>query len=95
MRFISLTKEKLLYNKSKIKDKLTLLKMSVLDKVPSEPKEEGNILLLLSKKLYVQSFRKKISREVLEQKLKTFIFTILENGPWGVLKFFKITAIMF
>ena len=81
MRFISLTKEKLLYNKSKIKDKLTLLKMSVLDKVPSEPKEEGNILLLLSKKLYVQSFRKKISREVLEQKLKTFIFTILENGP--------------
>ena len=81
MRFISLTKERLLYNKSTIKDKLILLKMSVLDKVLSEPKEEGNILLLLSKKLYVQSFQKRISREVLEQKLKIFIFTILENGP--------------
>jgi|GEM_PF-4878480 len=81
MRFISLTKERLLYNKSTIKDKLTLLKMNVLDKVLSEPKEEGNILLLLSKKLYVQSFQKRISREVLEQKLKIFIFTILENGP--------------
>jgi len=55
--------------------------MNVLDKVLSEPKEEGNILLLLSKKLYVQSFQKRISREVLEQKLKIFIFTILENGP--------------
>lgn len=81
MRFISLTKERLLYNKSTIKDKLTLLKMNVLDKVLSEPKEEGNILLLLSKKLYVQSSQKRISREVLEQKLKIFIFTILENGP--------------
>jgi len=80
MRFISLTKERLLYSKLTIKGKLILLKMIVLGKVLSEPKEEENILLLLSKRLYVLSFLKRTLKGALERKLKTFIFTISENG---------------
>lgn len=80
MRFISLTKERLLYSKLTIKDKLFLLKMIALGKVLSESKEEENILLLLSKRLYVLSFQKRTLKGALERKLKTFIFTISENG---------------
>lgn len=80
MRFILLTKERLLYSKLTIKDKLFLLKMIALGKVLSESKEEENILLLLSKRLYVLSFQKRTLKGALERKLKTFIFTISENG---------------
>lgn len=80
MRFISLTKERLLYSKLTIKGKLILLKMIALGKVLSESKAEENILLLLSKRLYVLSFQKRTLKGALERKLKTFIFTISENG---------------
>lgn len=80
MLFISLMKEKSLFNRLTIKDKLILQKMIVLDKVLLEPKEEENTLSLLFRELFAQSFQNKTSKEVLVQKEKTFIFTILESG---------------
>ena len=80
MLFISLMKEKLLFNRLTIKEKLILQRMIVLDKALLEPKEEENTLSLLFKELFARLFQNKTSKEVLVRNRKTFIFTILESG---------------